>query len=397
MVAKSLTEVKRAAPEIILAGLDDKNRSVSAEAGLNLVRTAKEFGLSLRGYLELAVVPGASATPARFAELSGYEASLAHLNLPFRDEFGSGSLLQAASDSFQTYPGTRAMFPEVVDSMLRWKNRQDQIETVAPMLAQSRTINGNEMISMAVEDDSKERTTATIAEFGEIPVRTIRTSQTSVGIYKHGSGIRTSYEFERRASLDILTPFAARVARELEISKVRSATSILVNGDTVNVAAPVTAFTSVGGVVVNGTSSLLSTQYKAIATWMVKRAKAGLPIDILMGNLDIYLELLFMFTPTLAGNRSQMEAISAAGGPAINLNLPILGGNATFVLSSSMPSNKILGFSKSDTLEELVESGSTISENERSITNQSVIYVRSENTGYKLAYGDTRSMLDLSA
>lgn len=397
MVAKSLTEVKRDAPEVILAGLTDKSRTVSSEAGVNLVRTAKEFGLSLRGFLELSIIPGKSATPERFKELNGYEAALAHLNLPFRNDFESGALLQAASDSFQTYPGTRAMFPEVVDSMLRWKNRQDQIETVAPLISQTRTINGSEMISTAVEDDSKERTTATIAEFGNIPVRTIRTSQTSVGIYKHGSGIRTSYEFERRSSLDILTPFAARVARELEISKVRSALQILVNGDTVNGAAPVTAFSSVGGVAVNGTTSVLSTQYKAIARWMVQRAKAGTPIDTLVGNLDIYLELLFMFTPTLAGNKSMMEAIGAAGGPTINLNLPILGGNATFALASSMPDNMLLGFSKADTLEELVESGSTISENERSVTNQAVTYVRSENTGYKLAYGDTRSMLNLAA
>lgn len=394
---KSLTLVKRAAPAIILAGLTSQNRTESADAGLRLVREAKEFGLGLRAFLELSVVPQMAENPAQFAGLSGYEATLMHLGLPFRDNFGEGSLLQAASDSFQTYPGTRAMFPEVIDSMLRWKNRQDQIETTAQMVSQTRTINGAEMISTAVEDDSKDRDTAAIAEFGRIPVRTLRTSQTSVGIFKHGSGIRTSYEFERRASLDVLTPFAARVARELEISKVKAATSILINGDGVNAAAPVVAFTAYNGVAVNGTSSVLSTQYKAFAKWLVTMAKNGTPIDTIVGNLDIYLELLFMFTPTLNGQRSQIEAIAAQGGPSVNLNLPILGGNANFVLSSSMPADKILGYSKAETLEELVESGSTISENERSIQNQSVTYVRTENTGYKIAYGDTRSILNLAA
>lgn len=393
----NLAQIERKAPEVVLAGLRDPNRSISTQAGVSLVMLAKDSGLSLQNYLKLAINPVLSSEPARYEGLNGYEASLAHLNLPFKDDFEQGVLLQAASDSFQVFPGTRAMFPEVIDSMLRWKNRQDQIETTANMVAQTRTINGSEMISTAVEDDSAARGNHTISEFGRIPVRTIRTSQTSVGIFKHGSGIRTSYEFERRASLDVLTPYAARVARELEISKVKAATYILVNGDGVNSAATAASFTTYGGVAVNGTTSVLSTQYKAFAKWLVAMAKAGTPVDRIMGNIDIYLELLFMFTPTLNGQRSQIEAIVAQGGPSVSLNLPLLGGNAEFVLSSTMAANKILGFSKSDTLEELVESGSSISENERSITDQSITYQRTENTGYKIAFGDTRSLLDLAA
>ncbi len=396
-MSKNLTEVQRGSVVAILGALRDENPSVSLEAGAKLIRVAKDSGLSMQNYLKLAVVPTAdAATAAQFDGLNGYEVALSHLNLPFKNDFEQGVLLQAASDAFQKYPGTRAMFPEVIDSMLRWKNRQDRIESVDKLVAQSRTINGTELISTAVADDSKDRGTASIAEFGNIPVRTIRTSQTSVGIYKHGSGIMTSYEFERRVSLDIMTPYAARVARELEISKVAAATSILINGDGVNPAATAQAFTAFGGVAVNGTSSVLSTQYKALARWLIAAAKAGTPIDTIVGNLDVYLELLFMFTPTL-NQKSQAQAISEQGGPTINVNIPLLGGNVDFVLSSSIPANKILGFSKGDTLEELVENGSTISENERSIKNQSITYVRTENTGYKIAYGDTRFYLDLAA
>lgn len=395
---RSLTEIVRQSPEVALAGLANDNQSQSLEAAGKLVAQAGDFGLSLKDYLTIAINPSLSETPARFSNgdglLNGFEAALLELNLPFRDNFADGVLLQAASDSFQKYPGTRALFPEVVDQMLKWKNRQDQIESVEPMVAQSRTINGSEMISTAVEDDSKDRGTYSIAEFGNIPVRTIRTSQQSVGIFKHGSGIRTSYEFNRRVSLDTLTPYAARVERELQISKVGAATSILVNGDGVNGAAPVVAFTTFGGVVIGTTP--LEQQYKAFAKWLVTQAKNGTPIDTVVGNLDIYLSLLFMFTPTV-GNTSVAEAISAKGGPAINVSIPLLNNAVKFVLSSSAPANKIIGYSRGDTLEELVESGSSISENERSIKNQSVIYVRTENTGYKLVYGDTRSILNLAA
>lgn len=391
----NLAKLERKSPEKLLAGLKDENPTVSKDAGARIVRMAKESGLSMKDYLTYAVCPQLSETPDKYKGLNGFEATLAHLNLPFRDDFEQGVLLQAASDNFQTYPGTRAMFPEVVDTMLRWKNRQDQIQTTASMVAQSRTISGSEMISTAVEDDSTQRDNFTIAEFGKIPVRTIRTSQTSVGIFKHGSGIRTSYEFERRANIQILVPYAARVARELELSKVRAATAMLINGDGVAGGAPVTTITSLGGAAQSSES--LSTQYKVLAKWMVQCANAGTPIDTIVGNLDAYLELLFMFTPTLAGNRSEIEAMVAAGAPGINTNIPLLGGSANFVLSNSMTPGRLLGYSKNETLEELVEAGSSIAENERSIDNQSVTYVRTENTGYKLAFGDTRFILNYNA
>lgn len=396
-MAKNLSEIKRGAPVAILGSLRSEDPSVSRNAAEILVRNAKDSGLSMKDYLTLAVDPKQAEDAGRYAQgndktLNGFEATLLYLGLPFRDNFEHGVFLQAASDTFQRYPGTRAMFPEVIDQMLRWKSRQDQIETIAPLISQSRTITGSEMISTVVDDESAERGTSVIAEFGKIPVRTIRTSQSSVGIFKHGSGVKTSYEFERRASLDIMTPFASRVARELELSKVRAAVSVLINGDGVNAAAPVESIVTFGGVDKDTTS--VSGQYKAIARWLAKKAAAGTPIDTVVGNIDMYLELLFMFTPTLAGQRSEIEALVAKGGPGLNLNLPLLGGTATFALASSMPAHKILGFNKGETLEELVESGSSISENERSVTNQSITYVRSENSGFKLAYADTRFILD---
>lgn len=397
---ENLAQLQRRSPTALLAGLLSKNPDESARTGKTLVAEAKQYGLCMQDYLNLACDVSLSDDKerARLAGLSGFEAALATLNLPFRDNFEQGVMLQAASDSFQMFPGTRAMFPEVIDQMLRWKNRQDQIETTSRMVAQTRTISGTELISTAVEDDSAERTTSTIAEFGRIPVRTIRTSQTSVGIFKHGSGIRTSYEFERRASLDVLTPFASRVARELEISKVKAATAMLLNGDGVNGAAGVVNFSTFGGVALDASNPLSKAgQYKAIAKWLMTRAKAGVPVDLIVGNFDMYVELLFMFMPTLAGNRSEAEAMMAQGAPKVNVGIPILNSNVEFVLSSSMPANKLLGYSKGDTLEELVEAGSTIAENERSILNQAVTYVRSENTGYKLAFGDTREVLDLAA
>ncbi len=392
----SLTDVQRRPVETVVGQLKADSRHDSTEAAAKLIAQAREAGLGLRDYLTLAIDPRAGEHSARFmqAGLNGYEAALDYLNLPFHNDLEQGVLLQAASDTFQTFPGTRALFPEVVDDMVRWKDRQDQFESTEHLVGQSRTINGVEMVSTVVEDDSAERGTFIVPELANIPVRTIRTSQTSVGMFKHGSAYRTSYEFNRRASLDILTPFAARVQRQLEISKVTAAVSVLINGDGVNAAAPSKNLSEYGADFTGGKT--LKDNYRALAKFIMDRARAGNPVDTLVGNFDTYVELMFMFMPTLNNkDGSDVEKIASIGGPS--LQLPIMGGTVKFAIASAMPANTLLAYSKAETLEELVEAGAAISENEQSITNQALTYVRTEVTGYKLAFGDTRTLLVTNA
>lgn len=390
---KDLIDLPRRPVEKVLAGLIDGSKNDSVEAGLALMSEAKEYGLNIRDFLTLAVDTrqGEQAEAAQKAGLNGYELALANLNLPSRNEFNQGVLLQAASETFQKYPGTRAIFPEVIDDMLRWKDRQDRIERIEPLLAQTRTISGTELLSTVVEDDSNDRGTQIVPELANIPVRTIRTSQQSVHMFKHGSAYRTSYEFNRRATLDLLTPYAARIGRELEISKVAAATSVLINGDGLNGAATAEDITTYGGDLANGKT--LQHNYKALAKWLMKMAQDGVPADVVVGNYDMFIELLFMFTPTLQ-NRSEAEALTAQGAPAVNLGLPILNQNVEFVLSSSMPAGKLLAYNRAETLEQLVEAGSTISESENAIRNQSIVYVNTETAGFRIAWGDTRRILD---
>lgn len=391
----SLTDVKRAPVEVVVGQLKAASAHDSREAATKLIAQAREAGLGLRNYLTLAVDPrlGDHSALNMAAGLNGYEAALNFLNLPHHNDLEQGVLLQAASDTFQTFPGTRALFPEVIDDMLRWKDRQDTFESTEHLVGQRRTIAGTEMISTVVEDDSAERGTFIVPELANIPVRTIRTSQTAVEMFKHGSAYRTSYEFNRRASLDILTPFAARVQRQLEISKVSAAVAVMINGDGVHAAAPTANLSTYGADFTNGKT--LKDNYRALAKFLMSRARSGNPVDTLVGNFDTYVELMFMFMPTLAAGKSEVESLVGAGAPG--LQLPIMGGAVKFAIASAMPDNRLLAYSKSETLEELIEAGASISENERSITNQALTYVRSEVTGYKLAFGDTRTLLVTNA
>ncbi|RJF78086.1 hypothetical protein D3877_23435 [Azospirillum cavernae] len=394
---RSLNEIQRRSPEAVLAGLTTEGQS--RDAGLRLLRDANSFGIGVRDYLLLSIDPRLSETPARFDGLNGYEASLAFLNMPVRNDFANGITLQAASQTFQTWEGSRAMFPEVVDDMMRWAYRQDTLETVEPLVSNSRTISGPELITAVILDPDNDKDnyrTSVVSEGGRIPVRTIRMTENSVKIWKHGSGYQTTYEFSRRASLDMLTPFAARVQRELERSKVGVATTVMLNGDGVHPAAGVVKQTAFGG------TQSGRIEYKPLLKWLVSRAKAGVPVDMVMGNWDAYVEWLMLFMAPAIAKVASGEGLDtktaaerlASVGVGLQASLPVLNFNVGFALSSTMGDGKLLGYTKAETLEELVEANSMISESEQSIRNQVITYVKTQSSGYKLAFGDTREIYD---
>jgi hypothetical protein len=385
--------------ETLLAGLRDENRAASLSAGQNLIAKAKEARVSVPDYLRLAV----DTTTGKFAGASadGFEVALAFLNLPVKEDFSKGILLEAAAEAFTTFPGTRALFPAVIDTQVQWRYRQDQIEDVTNLVSQSRNISGVEMITTVVDDRPEDyQQVGVIAEGANIPVRALRTSEKGVKFFKFGGGIEFTYEFERRASLDIINPYAARMEREVQIGQTAIATAMLINGDGVNGAAPV----------VNASDLALSLpesgrpvaaagriNWEIFLTWLVRRAQTGAPIDTIVGNYDMYLEWVRMFaTPSANSGAPQIQALQAAGVQVAidNPNFPL---NVRFALSTTAPAAKLIGFIKSETLEELVENGSDIEESIRAIENQKVRYFKTTNKGYRLIFNDTRSVLNLNA
>lgn len=394
MSTTPLTQVQRRGVET-LGVLLNKDETISKQEASKLIREAKEFGLNLRDFLTLAIDVNQSEHPDRYrdaqGQLSGYEAALSFLNLPVANDFERGVVLDAAADTFQTYAGTRALFPQVVDDIVHWKYRQEQMETTSALVSQSRTISGIEMISTVVDDKADDyQVVRAVAETARVPVRSIRSSETAVKFYKHGGGLRYSYEFSRRARLDMLTPYQTRMVRETEISKVAAATLVLLNGDGVNAPAAEVNQSSFGTGATNG-----KIFRRNLIKWLISRAKAGVPVDTVVGGWDAYLEWLELFAmPTISATTTEGE-IAAKQGFQLG-GVPLLRGKVDFALSSAMPDGKLLGYSKGDTLEELKEAGSDIEESERSIQNQVVTIVKTENSGYKLNFGDTREVFDFS-
>lgn len=391
---KSLSEIHKAKFNLdtMVKGMLSDNARESAETGIILAKAANDYGITVRDFLTLAVEPKEG--------LNGYQQALMKLNLPVENNYEAGLYLQAASDTFQTYAGTRALFPEVIDDVLRFAGRQDQIENIAAVIGNSRTINGPELLSTVVSDDTQdgELDSFQVPELGRIPVRTIKTSQQSVRIFKLGSAIQTSYEYQRRAAIEIMRPHAVRVMRELERSKVAAATSILINGDGAYTAAPVvtqSSFNTATGQ--TATAGLI--EWKNLLYWLVQRARAGVPVDTLMGNWDSYFQWMMLFGKNeVNSGPSAADQLRKAGVDiATSGNLMNMLNAVNFVLSSTAPANRLIGYTKGDTLEELKESGSDIQETERAILNQSITMTKTENVGYHLVYGDTRQVYNFGA
>jgi hypothetical protein len=283
---------------------------------------------------------------------------------------------------------------------VQWKYRQTEFETPDALVAQSRTINGTELITTVVTDSEEDyERYGMIAEGARVPVWSIKASDQSVKIFKFGVGLEWTYEFARRASLDLITPYVMRAEKATKIAQTGTAYALMVNGDGVHGAAPVRNASAVetDNNLDVGTVAQGRINWEILTAWLVERAKKGAPIDTVVGNWDTYLQWRLMFAkPSIAEGMSQSEVLQRAGVTAAQAN-PQLDFNIRFALSSDAAANQLMGFSKNDTLEELVENGSDIEESEQIMKNQRVNLYSTKNAGYRLIFGDTREILNLDA
>lgn len=381
----------------VVGKLKSENSSESAEAGLTLMANAHAYGLSVPDYLRLAIQPDGLALEAK---LDGYETAKLYLGLPTQESYSKGIVLQAAADAFATFRGVRALFPAVADDVVQWQYRQTEFENPESLVSQSRTINGTELISTVVTDTEEDyERYGMIAEGARIPVWSIKATEQSVKIFKFGVGLEWTYEFARRASMNLITPYVLRAERAKKRAQTGTAYSLMVNGDGVHAAAAVRLASAVEtannldvGAVAAGRLN-----WQIITAWLVERAKAGAPIDTVAGNWDTWLQWQLMFAqPTITAGLTQGEVLARAGVSA-GQGSPQLDLKINFALVSDAAANQLLGFSKNDTVEELIENGSDIEESERIIRNQRVNLYNTQNAGYRLIFGDTREILSLDA
>jgi|GEM_PF-4841237 len=380
----------------VIAKLQHSERSVAQENALALLHDATKVGFGLEATLHQMVEP--------VHGLNGNEAIFHALGVPLNlKDDAAIAAFAASSTSFFTNDGLKILLPSLVNNLIRAQKNAPVIERVEDLILQTRMVKGN-ILQKEIEYDKASQDsygTFRVAEGANIPVRTLKTSQTGVKFYKTGHGIEISYEVASDMTPDILIPFANRIAFERSQTEHSLALTTLVDGESTTPNSPNGPAVVDNLNTIDGKTGTIRARAEGFMMWLIACARAGRPIDTIVVGWDTILDLQYMFPVVdpsgnpavglggIANGADQMAQMTVRLVNGINLNLNV-------VISSGMQEKQILGFRKNETLERLIKANSQIDEMERVIKSQTILYTQSIISGFTLAYGDSRRLLTWS-
>lgn len=362
---------------------------------MNLMQDSRAVGYGLDAVLHQMVIPenGLSGQQALFRELG--------IPLNLKDDAAIAAFA-ASSTAFTTNEGIKVLLPSLLNNLLRAQKNAPTIERVEDLILQTRMVKGN-ILQKEIEYDKNSNDSYArfrIAETGNIPVRTLKATQTGVKFYKTGHGIEISYEVAADMTPDILVPYAARIEFERTRTEHAIAVETLINGETNEKGSPNGAATvdNLDEIDKQAGKSIRQRQ-EGFMQWLIGAAREGRPINTIVVGWDTIMDLQYMFPVVDAyGNAAVgLGGITNTQTPKFaQMNVSLVNGvnlNLNVVISSGIDSKQILGYRKEETLERLVKANSQIDEMERTIRNQTLLYTHTIISGFTIAYGESRRLL----
>ena len=380
-------------PQEVIAKLKHSEASTGRENAMMLLHDANTMGFGVDALLHQNVEGGNG--------LNGFEATFAALGVPLnlKDDTAIAAFASATT-SFMTNDGLSVLLPSLVNNLLRSQNNRGIIEKADDLILQTRMVKSNAVQKEIVYDKDSNDSYAThrIAEGANIPTRKLKTGQSNVKFYKTGHGIEVSYEFAQDMTPDILVPYANRIQFERSQAEHIIAVQTLINGESNDPGSANGAIaTDDLDALDNKAGTPLRARAEGFIKWLISAARAGRPIDTLVVGWDSIFELQYMFPVTDAnGNAAVGVGAVAAGGALAQMQVKVVNGinfNLNVVISSAVEEKQIIGYRKGETLERLIKTNSQISEQERSIKNQTLLYTNTIISGFTLAYGESRRLL----
>lgn len=392
-MSQNFKAVVKQSPEALMAGLLTGG-AASTAAAVVVLKEARACGLSLQAYLSVAADPSLSADTA-IQKMNPMQAIYAAARLPSNTATPEAQItLAASSDSFATNPGLSILVPAIVENIIRQKGVEPPMENVNDFIAQSRQVAGVEVITKGVwsGNDSDTFEQRIVSEGAQIAKRSINATQTNVKFWKLGSALEFTYEAARRMTPDMLVPFLNRMEDQRQRDRAAGAVYILMNGD-----AGHDAITQVrlDDAAYGGTMGSLSSNAAAFLRFLISRAKVGRTANTIAANYDTVAELMLMF-PVNQGSNGVLATGVNASVPNQPFNISLPGGlrfSFKVAISTEVPEGAFIAFDKNSTLEELIETGSQISEQEKAISNQMITYVNTLDSGFKFAVDESRILV----
>lgn len=380
----------------IVAALTQNDEQAQRQAAANLVSDAKQLGVSVDAALAM-YVEGANG-------LNGLETTFQALNIPVNHKGNEVAMacFAAATGGFMTNEGLRVLLPALVNNLVRAIERAPIIERVEDIIFGTRLVKSNEMQKEITWDKNTADSFRShrIAEGANIPSRELKATKSAVNFFKTGHAIRMSYEFAQNVTPDILIPYASRIAFERSQDEHSMAVEMLINGESndpnsINGAIKVVNLDTLDG----KAATPLRDRAEGFLKWIIEQSRKGLQFDTLLVGWDSLMELQLMFPVTNANNTpaAGVGGITGTGTQMASLAVKVVNGvnfNLNLIITSELQGKKLLGFRKAETIERLIKTGSQIAETERNIGNQTILYTNTIISGFTLAYGDTRTLLE---
>ena len=227
-----------------------------------------------------------------------------------------------------------------------------------------------------------------VTEAADLPVARLKLGETAINIYKYGRAVEASYEALRRMSIELFKRHINRIGVMAASNKVSEILHVAINGDGNNNVAPVLK-----------TSELDSTATTAITrTAWIKFLLKFYPYgcDTVVANEDGLLQILEVLYPKFEV-ASRMDELLAKG-LNVKTNLPQgLIANTTLLYHPDLAKvdgkETILGINRDSCIEEIFELGSSISEADKFIKNQTQLLTVSENSGFRKIFANSARVL----
>ncbi len=314
------------------------------------------------------------------------EAGIVTRNIPERNIFSS------KVEAFYRTNENKVLFPEFVARTLVHAMTAFPLYNylVAAKTAIDSNVHKGSYLDFDDADNKKAVEMRRVTEAADLPTARLKLGETAITIYKYGRAIEASYEALRRMSIDLFVRHINRIGTMAADNKVAEILYVIKNGDGNNNAAPVI-----------NTSTLDGTATTAITrkAW-VKFLLSFYPdkCNTVVANEDGLIQILEVLYPKfeVAGKMDEL----LANGLTVKTTLPQgLIDNTTLLYSPRIEkiNNKevVIGLDRGNTIEEIFEVGSTISEADTFIKNQTKMLTVSENSGFMKIFSDTSKILSI--
>jgi hypothetical protein len=264
---------------------------------------------------------------------------------------------------------------------------------VANLLATTRVINSSTYKELwidtpagtSTQPDYDKYAMGRVGEFGTFPRVQIQWEESAKSVFKRGVQIDMSYEFQREASMDILSIVIQRIMLSQSMSLFKKTLDKIFTG------APVVESSTLDP---NANGGKLT--YEAWIKWTGNFSPYNMTTYYM--SLDTAVKVLMMEKP----NIDPVALMASLKQGPVTQNIQVSRGLWRDVVifpltDGTLPDDYILTFDKEYTAERIIQAGTDLQETERIITQQFDSIVISISDEISLIFNDARSVLHISA